>query len=279
MGLVSQHQPVPVAQSSKFSDRFPPQNWPPFLRSLLTLPPPEEPAPARRDWVGGITALVLGTLVNGYLFWRNHSTPFDFNEFNLINTALILWLPLFVVMVFLRREPSDFGLTTGEKTWLPVLVPVVLFLAFTPILAFIAPTPAAQDYYLYVMGNSRVVSGIFSLPNGDVTRGMLDLPRFFYHQTVMGFYMFGWEWFYRGFLLTGFRKIMPIWAAVLLQAAFFMAMHWSKPWPELLSSFPGAIFMALIALRFRSFVPCFLLHFLVSAGFDAAVLIAHFSKS
>ena len=255
-----------------------PANWPPFLRNLLTLPPPEIPV-GRRDVVGGVTTLVLGILINGYLLWRNQNTPFNFNEFNLINTALILWLPLFVVLVFLRREPAEFGMTVGETGWLPVLVPLALFAAFVPVLLIVAPTGDAQGYYLSVMSDSRVVSGVFSLPNGGFTRGILDFPRFFYHQTVMGFYMFGWEWFYRGFLLTGLQKIMPIWGAVFLHAVLFTALHWSKPWPEIVSSFPGAIFMALIALRFRSFVPCFLLHFLVSAGFDAAVLFSHFRQS
>lgn len=267
MGLVSRHQPVPVT--------FPPQKWPPFLRLLTTLPLVPT-LRERRDVVGGVTALVLGILINGYLLWRNQNTPFNFNEFNLINTALILWLPLFVVMVFLRREPADFGMTTGETGWLPVLVPLILFGLFVPVLLIVAPTPGPQDYYLSVMSDSRVVSGVFGLPNGGLSRGVLDFPRFFYHQTVMGFYMFGWEWFYRGFLLVGFQKIMPVWAAVLMQAVLFTVLHWSKPPLEIVSSFPGAIFMALLALRFRSFVPCFLLHFLVSAGFDGAVLFFHF---
>ena len=218
----------------------------------------------------------VGIAINGYLWWRNQNTPFNFNEFNLINTALILWLPLFVVMVFLRREPADFGMKTGESGWLPVLVPLALFAAFVPVLLMVAPTEGPQSYYLSVMSDSRVVGGIFTQQNGTLTRGFVDMPRFFYHQIVMGFYMFGWEYFYRGFLLSGLQKIMPIWSAVLVQAILFTALHWSKPPLEIISSFPGAIFMALLALRFRSFVPCFLLHFLVSAGFDGAVLFFHF---
>ena len=254
---------------------FPPQNWPPFLRNLLTLPPPDDVS-RRRDTVGGGATLVVGTVINGYLLWRNQNTPFNFNEFNLINTALILWLPLFVVMVFLRREPAEFGMKTGDRGWLPVLIPLALFAAFVPVLLLVAPAPDPQAYYLSVMSDSRVVSGVFTLPNGTLTRGVLDFPRFFYHQAVMGFYMFGWEYFYRGFLLSGLQKIMPVWGAVLVQAVLFTALHWSKPPLEIVSSFPGAIFMALLALRFRSFVPCFLLHFLVSAGFDGAVLFFHF---
>jgi len=84
--------------------------------------------------------------------------------------------------------------------------------------------------------------------------------------------MFAWEWYFRGFLLYGLKRVMPTVAAVLIQAAAFALLHYNKPPIEVVSSFFGAILLAGVALRYRSFLPCFFLHWAISAAFDGAVL-------
>jgi len=234
-----------------------------------------------RDLWGGWVTLVTGVVIGGFLLWRNHAPPqMPFSEFNLLNTACILWIPLVVVIFGLRREPSEWGMTLGDGAR-GSLWALALFACFVPVILFIAPTPAPQRYYLNWMGGLANMGGSGAFAgwgwNGKAfTGGHIEPYRLLYHEVVMGFYMFGWEWHYRGFLLTGLRRILPTWGAVLAQAVLFTALHWGKPPIEVISSFPGAIIMALLALRFKSFVPCFLLHFLVSAGFDVAVLYYHF---
>jgi membrane protease YdiL (CAAX protease family) len=229
-----------------------------------------------RDPVVGWTTLLTGLAITAFLYWRNHDTsaPMGFDEYNLLNTAIVLWIPLLVLLLVLRQEPADFGFTVGDagKGWLYV---AIAFLLFVPVILLFAPSPGAQEYYISWLGSSRAI--LSPLWNGSgYIGGQLDWGRLAYHEVVMGFYMFGWEFFFRGFLLNGLRKISPLWIAILIQAVLFTALHWSKPLSEVASSFPGAIIMALIAIRCRSFVPCFLLHFLVSAGFDGAVLYSHF---
>ena len=44
----------------------------------------------------------------------------------------------------------------------------------------------------------------------------------------MGFYMFCWEFFFRGFLLFGLQKSrLGAWGAVIVQALLFALLHWS----------------------------------------------------
>jgi membrane protease YdiL (CAAX protease family) len=240
----------------------------------------KSPAQGASDAIAGWTTLVTGLVVSGFLLWRNHSQWMDFSEYNLLNTACILWIPLMVVLIGLRREPSEFGLTPGD-TGNGLLAALVLFLIFLPVILFFAPTPGPQEYYLNWMGpngGSRAVTGIYFDGTAWSHGGQIDPARLAYHELAMGFYMFGWEWYHRGFLLNGLKKLAPVWAAVLIQAALFTALHWGKPAAELASSFPGGILMAVLALRYRSFVPCFVLHWLVSAGFDFAVLYYHFHR-
>lgn len=236
-----------------------------------------------QDQVAGWTTIVVGALTSGFLMWRNHSDPpMGFSEYNLLNTAVILWIPLSVIMLLLKREPAEFGMTVGDVKW-GLRWALLLFAAFVPVILLFAPNAGPQQYYLNWMGpglGSGAVQGIYY----DYARGVwsaggrIDWARLAYHELVMGFYMFGWEWYFRGFLLTGSRRILPVWAAVLLQSLFFTALHWGKPLPEVASSFPGGILMGILAVRFQSFLPCFVLHWLVSAGFDAAVLYFHFRR-
>lgn len=229
------------------------------------------------DRAVGWTTLVSGIAISAFLWWRNHDArqPMWFDEYNLLNTALILWVPLVILMMGLRREPEEFGFQVGDLRQGMTLV-LAAFLVFIPVILYFAPDKNAQEYYLSWLGQSRAVVGVFPNGHGGFTPGQLDWARLAYHEAMMGFYMFGWEFFFRGYLLNGVRKISPVWVAVLIQAVIFTAMHWSKPSAEVASSFPGAILMAILALRSKSFLPCFMLHWLVSAGFDAAVLYYHF---
>jgi membrane protease YdiL (CAAX protease family) len=259
----------------------------PLLRRLL--PPdvldPSSTAPATPDETGasdqvsGWVTLCVGLSMSGFLLWKNRQAM-DFSEYNLLNIGGIFWIPLLVILLGLRRNPADFGLVTGDVKG-GVRAAFLLFLAFVPIILLFAPQPGPQSYYLSwlgTMGGSGSLVGIWPEGGGYSRGGMLRWDRLIYHEAVMGFYMFGWEWYHRGFLLTGLRRILPLWGAVLTQAILFTVLHLGKPWAEVASSFPGAILMALVALRYRSFLPCFLLHWLVSAGFDAAVLFYHFRR-
>lgn len=227
------------------------------------------------DKAVGWTTLVSGIVICAFLWWRNHyDAQMYFNEYNLLNTALILGLPLMIILLFWGREPAEFGFVPGDRRQ-GVTIALCCFLLFIPVILTIAPMADAQAYYIGWMGQSRAVIGATWLGNHYST-GRLDWARLAYHEGMMGFYMLGWEFFFRGYLLNGMRKIAPVWAAVLVQAILFTAMHWSKPPAEVISSFPGAILMAILAIRTRSFLPCFLLHWMISAGFDGAVLYYHF---
>ena len=47
---------------------------------------------------------------------------------------------------------------------------------------------------------------------------------------------------------------------ILLDSLLFMLIHLGKPLSEVLTAFPGGVFLALLAFKFKSFLPCYLIH-------------------
>ena len=53
----------------------------------------------QRDLLTGWTTFFVGAIISAFLYWRNHDTKYQmaFDEYNLLNTACILGLPLVVI--------------------------------------------------------------------------------------------------------------------------------------------------------------------------------------
>jgi membrane protease YdiL (CAAX protease family) len=80
--------------------------------------------------------------------------------------------------------------------------------------------------------------------------------------------MFSWEFFFRGFMLFGLAKKMDNRLAILIQTIPFALMHYRKPPLEAYGSIFAGIFLGIIAIRARSFLPSAILHFLVALSAD-----------
>ncbi len=149
---------------------------------------------------------------------------------------LYLLIPLFIILVAFRENPGTFGFTLGD--WKAGLILTGLaILLIAPVLWLAAHGGAMKDYY------KPQVSG---LPWNT----FIDL--------------FGWEFFFRGFILFAYaRKFGP--EALWLQAVPFALAHIGKPEVETLSTIFGGFAFAWVAYRTRSFVYPFLIHWFVAS--------------
>ena len=141
-----------------------------------------------------------------------------------------------------RVSFTDWGLGLGNwRWWIPwTLLLVVLIVPLVLLAAWVFPV--FRDYYpMY----------------GPARDSLSELLK--YHGG-MGFYMLGWEFMFRGFLLFGMARRGNEHFAVLFQAIPFFLMHDGKPEPEMISSFFGAILLGYFCLRAKSFWPAFILH-------------------
>ena len=69
------------------------------------------------------------------MFWTNPLWP-TYKSYKFVNTGLCLWLPLLIILLGLKQEPSHFGLTRGDRRlglkwallfWIAMLLPLVIF--------------------------------------------------------------------------------------------------------------------------------------------------------
>lgn len=149
---------------------------------------------------------------------------------------LYLMVPMIVIWLVERRSPREYGFGVGDwKAGLAIVGLAVVVM--TPVIWLVARfDPAMQGYYDHQFSPFAPV------------RIFLDL--------------FGWEFFFRGWLLFGYARKFGS-HALWLQAVPFALAHLGKPEIETLSTIFGGFVFGLIAWRTRSFLYPFLIHWFI----------------
>lgn len=167
---------------------------------------------------------------------------------SLIVSGIIYGLSPFLLFFIFKHKPKDFGISLGHfKKWSKEVLVFYLIMVVILVLAF-KFTNLKNVYPLY----------------RSAAKGM---NYFLIYQLVKIIYMFGWEFFFRGFMLFGLEKKFGK-ASILIQTIPFAIMHSRKPELEAYGSIFAGIFLGIIALRARSFLPCAILHFVVALTAD-----------
>lgn len=240
------------------------------------------------DGATGLVTFLVGGLLAAYLFVTNPDAKSP-EAYWLINTALCLWVPLVTILLFLKQDPAAFGMARGDRR-LGLKWALIAWVGMILVMAVLVGIPSlrAQFQLVYLGRLSRSFSGVGPafLPLGPLwyndlahLSGTVNLKALLYYELALGFYMFCWEFFFRGFLLFGLQKSrLGAWGAVIVQALLFALLHWSytpgasKPPVEVLSALPGGIVLGILALRTRSFVYGFLAHWAISLTLDVILL-------
>lgn len=152
-------------------------------------------------------------------------------------TILYLILPLLITILLFRQKPGEVGFQLGDwKAGLLLTLGSILLIA--PVLWLVSRgDPTMQEYYKPQL-------------QGLPWNTFLDL--------------FGWEFFFRGWLLFGLaRKFGP--EAIWLQAVPFALAHIGKPEIETLSTIFGGFVFGWVGWRTKSFLYPFLIHWFVGS--------------
>lgn len=148
--------------------------------------------------------------------------------------VLYLLVPLVIIVLAWREPPTRYGLRLGN--WrLGLLLTSAAVIAIAPALELVARTPDFRAYY----GQAAPAWGPLLLDSAA--------------------HLFGWEFFFRGFLLFGLAQRYGD-DAILLQAVPFAIAHFGKPELETLSTIFGGAAFGYVALKTDSMLYPFLIH-------------------
>lgn len=182
------------------------------------------------------------------------NNPHTYSDYIVTNVAALFWLPMLSILLILRQEPTAFGFGLGDLRW-GMRRAGLLFAVVLPFLVYASRLPQFQAYYPIQKWAEY------------------SFRDFAYYELTYGMYLFCWEFFFRGFLLFGLSRSLGV-VSVFVQAVAFGIMHLGKPQPEVLASFVTGIVLGLVALRSKSFVSTFAVHWAAALTFDVLIILA-----
>lgn len=233
----------PVADAGQAAGS-PPAAWPQTLQEFL----------GARETVAiliSTAALVAARYISGDFAWL----PAYAREARLgwfaVNFLLLFLLPAVVWRLAYGVGPADLGLRIGD--WRSSLRYAALYGGVTiPLIVLASRWADFQGYYSRYL-HSEQAPWVIALALGGWV-----------------LYFFAWEFHYRGFLLFALEPRFGVFA-IAIQTIPFTMTHFGKPWPETASAIIAGVALGWWALRTRSFLGPWLLHWVCSALMQISV--------
>jgi membrane protease YdiL (CAAX protease family) len=172
----------------------------------------------------------------------------------LSSLLLLMIVPAIIVTGVLKTDLKSAGLQWGDYRRGLKTVAILL-----PIAAVFILYPTSK------MGAFRDVYPLFRSAGEGLSLLIL-------YEALYGCYYFAWEFFFRGFMLFSLRDKFGEMNAILIQTVPSVLMHIGKPDGEIFASFVAGIVFGMIALRTRSFLYVFLLHWLIGVVLDLFII-------
>jgi membrane protease YdiL (CAAX protease family) len=171
--------------------------------------------------------------------------------------SCLLWMlivPAVLLRFVLRRRLPDVGMRVGDAKAGLLLLAVLLPLA----VLLLVPTSRQPDF--------RAEYPLF--------RGAgAALSLFVIYELLYAVYYIAWEFFFRGFMLFGLKDFVGAANAILIQTVPSTLLHIGKPDGEIFAAVVAGVVFGIIALRTRSIVYVFLLHWLVGVTLDVLIVL------
>jgi len=164
--------------------------------------------------------------------------------------AIMSVFPFIIIIFVLKKKLSDFGFRKGDLKF--GLITTGIFFAVMLPIVWVA-TSSREFAMAYPQGGPKLRT---------------DILLFTIYELSVLVYMFGWEFLWRGYTLFGLYDKFGYYS-ILIQMIPFFILHRGKPEIELFASIFAGLILGIQALRSRSFIYSWLLHWLVMVSIDS----------
>lgn len=167
----------------------------------------------------------------------------------LMDGSFMFLIPVISIKFVFKKKLSEFGFTLGDKKF--GLITSAIFFAFMFIIVMIVSS-SIEFKVAYPQG-------------GEALRNNYQL--LFLYELCILVYMLGWEFLWRGYMLFGLKEKLGLYTIFIQMIPFFI-LHKGKPEIELFASILAGIILGVQALRSRSFIYSWILHWMVMVSID-----------
>ncbi len=167
----------------------------------------------------------------------------------LADGGLMFIVPVIIIKFIFKEKLSDYGFTLGDKKF--GFITSGIFLIVMLIVVWIV-SGSKSFAVTYPQGGPKVKEGLLI---------------FILYELCILIYMLGWEFFWRGYILFGLKDKFGYYAIFIQMIPFFI-LHKGKPEVELFASIFAGLILGIQALRSRSFIYSWILHWLVMFSID-----------
>jgi len=192
-------------------------------------------------------------------FYRKY---FDSNWLNSIiywyiaDGLLMFLIPVLSIKLVLKEKLSDFGFTLGDKKFGLITFAIFFISMFITV---------------WIVSSSRQFAMAYP-QGGDSVRNNMGF--LLIYELFILVYMLGWEFMWRGYMLFGLKKRFGYYSIFIQMIPFFI-LHKGKPEIELFASILAGIILGIQALRSRSFIYSWILHWLVMVSIDTISILRY----
>lgn len=197
-----------------------------------------------------ITFLSIAFASSNFYYNNIGSDRFDSRVYwFLMDGALMFILPILSIKFVFRQKISEYGLQFGNLKY-GLITTSIFFVAMFVTVWIVSGSESFAN--TYPQGGAKVKE---------------SLTVFLMYEMCVAFYMLGWEFFWRGYMLFGLLPKFG-WYSIFIQMIPFFILHKGKPELELFGSILAGIILGVQAIRARSFIYAWIIHALVMICVD-----------
>ncbi len=149
-------------------------------------------------------------------------------------------VPFLIIKFYLKERMTNYGITLGDVD-AGLKITLLFLIIMIPIIWFVTAEPA------------------FALTYPLLFQARDSWKIFFVYELGLFFYLFAWEFIWRGFLLFGLKEKFGYYA-VIIQMIPFLILHYGKPDIETFGAIFGGLALGILAYRTLSIYYCVITH-------------------